>query len=391
MKFKVSDKVYAHIDCNSFFASCEVLRNPSLKWKCVCVWNEIIVAASYEAKRYWIKTGTPLWEAKRILGNKWVFINSDLSYYKKISKRFIEFLTDYSIWIEVFSIDEAFLDITWIDKIYKMDYYRFAIFLKEKILKSIWVPVSIWIADTRIKSKIFSDINKPFWECVVFDLDKLSLLFNSLSIWEVPFIWKSSSEKLKFIASTIEDYRRLSFWKVKELLWKNWTDLWLELNWVDVMNFKWNIVPKSISRTNSFNKEITSDKDYIWARIMSNFNSAFWILNKYNLEAKTISIYLRDKDFRRYLFDFNLMDYTNIYNEFIKALRHIFFNDIPFDNLYRSAWVFLNDFREIVPKQLSLMDFDNKNFEKNKKLIESMEFINRKFWNKIVNIGVLNN
>ena len=70
MLFKTSTHIYAHIDCNAFFASCEVLRNPALRGKMVLVGGDIIVAASYEAKRVGIKTGMRSWEARRITGDK---------------------------------------------------------------------------------------------------------------------------------------------------------------------------------------------------------------------------------------------------------------------------------------------------------------------------------
>ena len=50
MKLKTSKKLFAHIDCDSFFASCEIIKNPSLKGKYVCVGQDIIVAATYNAK-----------------------------------------------------------------------------------------------------------------------------------------------------------------------------------------------------------------------------------------------------------------------------------------------------------------------------------------------------
>ena len=51
MKCKTSKHIFAHIDCDSFFASCEILRNPKLRGKYVCVGSEIIVAATYNAKK----------------------------------------------------------------------------------------------------------------------------------------------------------------------------------------------------------------------------------------------------------------------------------------------------------------------------------------------------
>jgi len=72
MRFKISKKIYAHIDCDSFFVACEVFRNPGLAKKHVCVGKDITIAASYSAKRKGVKVGTPFWEAKRILGKDFV-------------------------------------------------------------------------------------------------------------------------------------------------------------------------------------------------------------------------------------------------------------------------------------------------------------------------------
>ena len=114
MKFKTSKKIYLHIDCDSFFASCEELRNPDIRWKYVCVWDEIIIACSYEAKKLWIYTWLPVWEAKKILKKQGIFIEPDLFYYWEVSKNFINFLEKYTFNIEQFSIDEAFCEITWL-------------------------------------------------------------------------------------------------------------------------------------------------------------------------------------------------------------------------------------------------------------------------------------
>ncbi len=389
MKFNSSNKVYAHVDCNSFFASCEIYRNPSLKGKCVCVGWEIIVAASYEAKKYWIKTWTPVWEARRILGKEFILIHPDLRFYKQISKRFTTFLWDYSNSIQIFSIDEAFMDITWIAEYHKMDYLEFAIFLKKEIRRCIWIPVSVGIANTKIKAKIFSDINKPFWEFVAFEDEPVSKMLSKLKVTDTPFIGKKTWEKLQYVCKTIEDFRRLSFWSVDEMLGKNWTDLWLELNWADIMDFSGNPIPKSISRTSSFNKKITNDKDFLWSQIVEHFNQAYFILTKYNLELKNIAVYLRDKDFCRYAYDFNFEAHTNIRTDLLARLREVFNSKVPFSLEYRSTGVILSDFKEYIPKQLSLDDINNVTFEKNKKLMHAIEAVNKFYWKKAVNIWTL--
>lgn len=92
MIFHSSPRAFAHIDCNSFFASCEVLRDPSLAGKFVCVGDQIIIAASYECKRLGIKTGMGMWEAERILRGKIVKKIPDHTWYREVSNRFSKYL-----------------------------------------------------------------------------------------------------------------------------------------------------------------------------------------------------------------------------------------------------------------------------------------------------------
>ena len=385
MKFSVSKKVYAHVDCNSFFASCEVLRDPSLSWKCVCVWQQIILAATYEAKKFGIKTWTPIWEAKAILWDRWIYLNPDHIWYSEVSKSFMNFLRENSLEINIFSIDEAFIDITWFDKLYKCSYVEFARNFKERIKKEIGIPVSIWISNTRIRAKIFSEINKPLWEFVWLLDEDVEEIFNKLKISDIPFIWRKYQEKLKYTAKTIEDYRRLPFWQLKEMIGKNATDLWLELNWVDTLKrIWWEFDAKSISRTRSFNFEMTTDKNKLWLKLVSNFETAYIELMKNNFETKSIGLYLRDKQMKRYLYEWKFEQFTNNKKTLLESLKKLF--NAYFINwiIYRSTGVIFSSFQKTTPKQLSLFNDSNEIYNKNKKLADTMANLNKKFWRSFV-------
>jgi nucleotidyltransferase/DNA polymerase involved in DNA repair len=113
MKIKTSQYIYAHIDCDSFFASCEIYNNPQLKNKYVCVGGEIIVAATYNAKKLGVKVGTPLWEAQRILKNKDAyFCGVNMASYVDISRKLMAYLREHTLDVRVFSVDEAFVEIS---------------------------------------------------------------------------------------------------------------------------------------------------------------------------------------------------------------------------------------------------------------------------------------
>ena len=163
LKFNISKKLFAHIDCDSFFAECEILKNPKLKNKYVIVWTEIVIACNYKTKALWIKTGTPVWEAKKILKNKWIFLDSDHRYYSIISDKLMKYLKNNTLDIEPFSIDEAFCEISWLAEMNKLSLINYLKKLQKDILEKVWIPVSIWVSNTRIKAKIFSKLNKPFW------------------------------------------------------------------------------------------------------------------------------------------------------------------------------------------------------------------------------------
>ena len=113
MEFNVSKQVFAHIDCDCFYASCEVMRDPKLRDKCVCVGGDIIITSNYNARKYGVKVGTPIWEATRMIPKKdFVMLPPDMSFYGKVSDRMTQFLLQWCNGIERFSIDESWVDIT---------------------------------------------------------------------------------------------------------------------------------------------------------------------------------------------------------------------------------------------------------------------------------------
>ena len=144
MRFKSSKKLWFHIDCDSFFAACEILRHPELKDSYVCVGGDIIIAATYNAKALGIKTGTPIWEAKRILpAKKTHYFPPDIPYYSEVSHKLMDILRAQSSGIEIFSIHEAFCDMPGIPECLGMDPWEYALFLQKKILDELEISVTI--------------------------------------------------------------------------------------------------------------------------------------------------------------------------------------------------------------------------------------------------------
>ena len=145
----------ALIDCNSFYVSCEKLFNPSIIKKPVVVLSNndgCVISRSNEAKILGIKMGEPYFKIKKIVkkNNVKVF-SSNYSLYRDISKRIMKTLKQFSPQIEIYSIDEAFLNLSSIKDENLLEYGNK---IKNIILKWTGIPTSIGIATTKTLSKI---------------------------------------------------------------------------------------------------------------------------------------------------------------------------------------------------------------------------------------------
>ncbi len=154
-----------HLDMDSFFASVEQQGNPKLVGKPIGVIKGLgrscIIAASKEAKKLGIKTGLSTYEAKAIYP-KIIFVPADLDKYFSVTKKFIEICFRYSPDLEVFSIDELFLDVT-----KTVDLFNGASGIVREIKNAIkkeigeQITCSIGISYNRLLAKLASTINKP--------------------------------------------------------------------------------------------------------------------------------------------------------------------------------------------------------------------------------------
>ena len=154
-----------HIDFDSYFASCEQQFDAKLRGKPIGVTAQngrtCIIAASREAKKMGVKSPSRTWEALRIVPNM-VFVPAHFEKYWEITQKFLDICKDYSPFVELFSLDEVFMDITTTEDLFGGKYS-----LIEKIKKRIageigeYVTVSVGISHNKLLAKLASGINKP--------------------------------------------------------------------------------------------------------------------------------------------------------------------------------------------------------------------------------------
>jgi len=154
-------KSIALVDCNAFYASCERVFNPKLIGKPIVVLSNndgCIITRSSEAKNLGIKMGEPYFKAKKIIEkNKVKVFSSNYTLYGDISQRVMEILANFTPEIEIYSIDEAFLNLQGFNN-YELKIYSEHII--KKIKKWVGIPVSIGVGSTKTLSKIANHLAK---------------------------------------------------------------------------------------------------------------------------------------------------------------------------------------------------------------------------------------
>jgi DNA polymerase IV len=159
----VADRIVMHIDMNAFFASVEQQANPELQGKPIAVvgggGRTVITTSSYEARAKGVKTGMAVWEGKRCCPEL-IIVIGDNRKYTHTSGEIMKMMRDYTPLVEVFSIDEAWLDVTHSLSIFGSA-ENIAYLLKARIKHSFGITCSIGIAPNKLLAKLASDMKKP--------------------------------------------------------------------------------------------------------------------------------------------------------------------------------------------------------------------------------------
>lgn len=187
----------ALIDCNNFYASVERIFNPSLEGRPIIILSNndgCVIARSNESKSLGIAMGIPFFKIKDIVAeHKVAVFSSNFALYGDISSRIFSLIKSSCPVVEIYSIDEAFLDLKGID-----DIEVFSLNLYQKIRNGIGVPTSIGIASTKTLTKIANQMAKNLKTPVfVIDDDNLQEVLQNFKVEDVWGIGKKLAPKLK--------------------------------------------------------------------------------------------------------------------------------------------------------------------------------------------------
>ena len=297
-----SRKKVALIDCNSFYVSCERLFNPKIRKKPVVVLSNndgCIVSRSNEAKALGIKMGEPYFKAKSIIikNNVQVF-SSNYSLYGDISRRVMRTLKRFNSDIEVYSIDEAFLDLSNFSDD-EIEYVGKEI--RSTVLQWTGIPTSIGIAKTKTLSKVANHIAKKK-ESGITSFIGIENIDPILEKVEINDVWGVGRQLTKF-------YHQNRIYNAKQL--KNISNTWIkkssnvlssrtamELRGIPCINFeKTTIKRKSCVVSRSFGQRVEKFQELKEAVSNYSLNASEKIRSE-SLIAKSITVFIRTSPFQ---------------------------------------------------------------------------------------------
>ena len=187
-------------DCNNFYASCERVFNPGLKDKPIVVLSNndgCIIARSNEAKVLGIKMGEPVFKVRDIIDNNNVYVfSTNFALYGDMSCRVMSLLSDMSPEIEIYSIDEAFMNFTGVK-----NNVQLASKMKSIIAKSTGIPISIGIAETKTLAKVANYFAKKQTDNGVYTFTEQLQIDNALKELPVSKLWGVGSRHLRMLNS----------------------------------------------------------------------------------------------------------------------------------------------------------------------------------------------
>lgn len=386
----MKQRIIALIDCDAFFVSCERVDNPDLQGKPVCVMTGngnkgIIVSRSREAKKIGIKMGEPYFQVSKNHPET-ICIPVRHNRYAEISEKVMNIIRTFSPDVEEVSIDEAYIDLTGLNKVYKSSYTEIVSNIRRTILTKLQIPVSIGLSSSKTLAKLASDKAKNCGGIFVIRPNKIIETIGNVNIEDVCGVGQQSSKTLKFNGVfTVSDFLSKDNAWIKKVMGINGLNLKFELSGIAssaVVSIPQ--APQSIQDTKSF-EDFTNNFDFLYSQLKYHIHCASKKLRKWNGFCGEIGIMLRTKDFNMIEKYYRLPNYTNSEQTLRNVANSLLYAIYNPNSLYRSIGVEIKRISYGNDVQQSLFDTLQKDDDKLSRILDNLE---EKFGKDIVKLGL---
>ena len=387
----IPQKIFALVDCNSFYASCERVFNGKARKSPVAVLSNndgCIIARSEEVKKLGIKMADPVFKYYDIIKkNNVMLFSSNFSLYADLSRRVMAILSDYTNKIEIYSIDEAFLDLTHLSV---KDLKTYATHLRAHVLQCTDIPVSVGIGNTKTLAKAANKLSKQysqhkgvldFTSLTESEIDDRLEMLDIQDVWGIGFQYAQFFKRYGIINAKHLKYVDRKF--IQNNLHVVGERIVMELQGVSCIPLEEDVKPKKgILSSKAFSSPVSDYSSMIEA-VASYMSRASEKLRSQNCAAKCVSVFIRTNHFNK-----SIAQYRNSYSlklpyptsytpdlitYAIRCLEHIYIDGYS----YSKAGVYLTN---IIPDdciQDELFgNFTTAKFEEKKALMRSVDRIN---------------
>lgn len=381
--------MFGLLDCNNFYASCERVFNPALNGKPVVVLSNndgCVIARSNEAKALGIQMGVPAYQIKDIVASHTVAVfSSNYTLYGDMSGRVMSILAEQAPEIEIYSIDEAFIDLSGIK-----DLTTVGSNIVNNITRGTGIPVSLGIAETKTLAKLANKFAKKYPAynrvCIIDTKDKRTKALQLTEIGDVWGIGRRQANKLGLQGvKTAYDFTQLSGSWVRKNMTVVGERTWKELRGISCIDMESApLAKKQICTSRSFGKMV-EDFDTIAEAVANYASICAKKLRKQKGYAVSLMVFIHTNNFREDLPQYwknavvklpvPTSDTQEIVHYALSGLKNIFIKGYQ----YKKAGVIITEITE--GAQLGI--FDTVNREKREKLMYAVDKINGEFTQQV--------
>lgn len=387
--------MFALIDCNNFYASCERIFRPDLIDKPIVVLSNndgCIIARSNEAKALGIPMGAPLFQYEEIINKNRVHVfSANFELYGDISNRVMNILTEFCPEIEIYSIDEAFLDLS---KYKDFNLRNFAEQIKKKVWKWVGIPIGIGIAPTKSLAKVANHIAKKFPEHTnsIHIIDSENKRIKALKWLPIEEVWGIGHNYAQLLNSIkvkkAKEFTELPDHWIKRHMKINGILLKYDLLGIKMFNLESPSMRKNIATTRSFETTYESF-DELKERIVTFASQCAYKLRRQKSVCQSLSVFITTNKFssnpNKYFGSIHLqLPYStnstlDITKYAVIALKKIYKSGYQ----YKKGGVICHDIYPENFYQTTL--FENRN-EKHIQLMKILDKINQRYGNNTIRI-----
>ncbi|WP_281867981.1 Y-family DNA polymerase [Flavobacterium sp. GSB-24] len=384
--------MYALIDCNNFYASCERVFRPKLRNKPIVVLSNndgCVVARSQESKALGVKMGVPIFQINDLVKEHGIVVcSSNYTLYGDLSNRVMTLIKQFSPDVEIYSIDEAFLKFNGFKY---FDFDKIGPEMHKVVIKGIGIPISVGFAPTKALAKVANKIAKKFPERTnnyyIIDTDEKRIkALKWTAIEDVWGIGRQHTTRLKSIGvHNAYQFTQLNDSYVRKYFTVVGLRLKKDLEGEPTIDFE-DIKPKqNIATTRSFDV-MMENKDDLRERVSTFATLAGEKLRKQNSNCELITVFIYTNRFRQDLPQYHGSKTVKLPFPTSSTFELNKYAQIALDSIfepgykYKKAGVILMGISQDETMQLSMFEYEN---PKHKILMNVMDKMNLKLGDKI--------